>query len=166
MSGIAISLLLIWGCGYRVNPGGEHIDKSIQTVFVENITNKTSEAHVENMLRSALINEFIKGRRFKLADGRESADALCRGSIETFATSHLAYSKDNLVSEERITLTVNLILEERASGKILWTDKDFSAKQDYQWTDINTKGTNRKFALIKLSNDLAEKAYRFMMSDF
>jgi hypothetical protein len=159
-------LVLIWGCGYRVNPGGEHIDKSIQTVFVENITNRTSEAHVENMIRSALINEFIKGRRFKLATGRETADALCRGRIETFATTPLAYSKDNLVAEERITLTVSLTLEERGSGKILWTDKDFSATQDYHFTDINIKGTNRKFALIKLSNDLAEKAYRFMMSDF
>jgi len=163
---IAIQILFICGCGYRANSGGDHIDKSIQTVFVDNFVNKTSEAYVENTVRSALIDQFIKGRRLQLVDRRESADALCRGSVDSLIRTPLSYGKDNLAAEERITLTMEIILEERASGKIIWKNKGFSATQDYQFIDIATKERNRKFAFTKLSNDLAEKAYRFMMSGF
>ena len=163
---MAIQILFVCACGYRVHPGGDNIDKGIQTVFVDSFTNKTSEAYVENIIRSALIDQFIKGRRLRLVDSRETADALCIGSVDALTRTPLAYSKDNLTAEERITMTVEIILEERVSGKIIWKNKGFSATQDYQFIDITTKDRNRKFALTKLSNDLAEKAYHFMMSDF
>ena len=163
---LVIQILILTGCGYRATPGGEYIDKSIQTVFVDNFGNRTSEASVENMIRSALIDQFIKGRRLKLVDRRELADALCRGSIDGVTTAPLSYSKDNLAAEERITVTIEIILEEQAAGKVIWTDKSFSATQDYQFTDMTTRERNRKFALGKLSNDSAEKAYRLMMSGF
>jgi hypothetical protein len=166
ISFMAIYVLVLTGCGYRATAGGEYIDKRIQTVFVDNFGNRTSEANVENTMRSAFIDQFIKGRRLKLVDKREEADALCRGSIESLTTVPLAYNKDNLAAEERITVTIEIILEEQGAGKVLWSDKSFSAIQDYQFSDIATKIRNRKIALGKLSNDSAEKAYRLMMSGF
>ena len=161
-----IQILFISGCGYRVTPGGEYIDKSIQTVFVDNLANRTSEANIENSFRSAFIDQFIRGRRLKTVDSREAADAVFKGSIETLLTAPLSYNKDNLAAEDRITLTMDLVLEEKGTGKIIWADKGFSATQDYTFTGIIAREGNRNAALIKLSNDSAEKAYRLMMSGF
>jgi hypothetical protein len=166
MGFLAIQMLFITGCGYRVTPGGEYIDKSIQTVFVDNLANKTSEANLENTIRSAFIDQFIRGRRLKLVDSRNAADAIFRGSIDNLTTAPLSYQKDNLAAEDRITVTMELVLEEKGVGKIIWADKGFSATQDYTFSGIIARERNRNAALIKLSNDSAEKAYRLMMSGF
>ena len=166
ISFVVIPLLLMSGCGYRFSPGGEYIDQSIQTVFVDHFSNRTSEANIENTFRSAFIDQFIRGRRLKLVDSREGADALFRGSIDSLITAPLSYQKDNLAAEERMTVTMEIVLEEKNTRKVIWTDKSFSATQDYPFTDVTTKERNRKDALTKLSNDSAEKAYRLMMSGF
>ena len=163
---MAIYILFICGCGYGVTPGGEFIDKSIQTVFVDNFSNSTSEAGLENSVRSAFIDQFIKGRRLKLVSSREAADALFRGAITNLSTTPLAYTSASLAAEERLTVTMELILEEQGAKNIIWTDKAFSSTQDYVFANLSIKERNRRDALTKLSNDLAEKAYRLMMSGF
>ncbi|MGZ6238190.1 MAG: LPS assembly lipoprotein LptE, partial [Syntrophales bacterium] len=154
------------GCGYRFSPGGEYIDKKIRTVFVENLANKTSEANFENTIRSSFIDQFIIGGRFTLVERRDNADAVFKGSVNSLITSPLSYQKSGLASGERLTLGMELVLEEEDTHKIIWNDKNFTAIQDYSYSDINTRQTNRSNALIKLSNDSAEKAYRLMMSGF
>lgn len=161
-----LSVFLVAACGYRFSPGGEYIDKKIRTVFVENLANKTSEANFENTVRSSFIDQFIIGGRFTLVERRDNADAVFKGSVNSLTTSPLSYQKSGLASGERLTLGMELVLEEEDTHKIIWNDKNFTAIQDYSYSDINTRQTNRSNALIKLSNDSAEKAYRLMMSGF
>ena len=163
---IILSVFLIAGCGYRFSPGGEYIDKKIRTVFIDNFTNKTSEPNVENTIRSSFIDQFIIGGRFALVDGREGADAVFKGSVNSIVTSPLSYQKTGLASGERLSAGMELIFEEQDTHKLIWNNKNFMAIQDYTFTDLNTRNTNRTNALIKLSNDAAEKAYRLMMSGF
>lgn len=161
-----VPVLLISGCGYRFSPGGEYIDKKIQTVFIDNFANRTSESYIENNFRNAFINQFITSRRFTIVYKREKADAIFRGSIDSLTTAPLAYQKSNLAAEERITVTMELTFEEQDTKKSIWTNKSFSGYQDYATPDVNSKEANRKNALIKLSNDTAERAYGLMMSGF
>jgi hypothetical protein len=163
---LVIQMLFITGCGYRVTPGGEYIDNSVQTVFVDTFGNRTSEANIENSFRSAFIGQLSRGSRLKPVGSRETADAVFKGRIESILTTPLSYNRNNLAAEERMTLTMELILEEKVTGKIIWEDKGFSATQDYPFNDIITRDRNRKAALIKLLSDSAEKAYRSMMSGF
>ena len=161
-----LSVFLIAGCGYRFSPGGEYIDKKIKTVFVDNFANKTSEANVENTVRASFIDQFIKGGRFALVDERDKADAVFKGSVNSVVTSPIAYQKTGLAAAERLSLRLDLIFEEQDTHKLIWNNKNFAAIQDYSFTDLNSRNTNRGNALIKMSNDAAEKAYRLMMSDF
>jgi len=163
---ILLSVFLIAGCGYRFSPGGEYIDKKIKTVFVDNFANKTSEANVENTVRASFIDQFIKGGRFALVDERDKADAVFKGSVNSVVTSPIAYQKTGLAAAERLSLRLDLIFEEQDTHKLIWNNKNFAAIQDYSFTDLNSRNTNRGNALIKMSNDAAEKAYRLMMSDF
>ncbi|MGA3206209.1 MAG: LPS assembly lipoprotein LptE [Syntrophales bacterium] len=163
---VFLSVVLVAGCGYRFSPGGEYIDKKIRTVFIDNFANKTSEANVENTIRNHFIDQFIIGGRFALVDRRETADAVFKGSVNSIVTSPISYQSTGLAAGERLTVGMELVFEEQDTHKLIWNDKNFSAIQDYTFTDLNTRNTNRSNALIKLSNDAAEKAYRLMMSGF
>jgi hypothetical protein len=174
MAGITsrVTILLIFifitvACGYRLTPGGEYIDKDIQNVFVDVFVNKTSEANIENTFRTAFIDQFIQGKKFRIVDSQDRADALFKGSIDNLSSSPLSYKATNLAAEERFTLTLSLTFEQRVNKKIIWSYPGISSIQAYLVsTDPAVTQTNKNNALIKMSNDTAERAYRLMMSGF
>ena len=169
MEFIAISslVLLIISCGYRFTPAGEHIGTRVQKVFVDTFSNRTSEAYIENYLRNAFIDEFIRGRRFKVVGRPEMADAVLKGNIKSLTTSRLSYDINDIAVEERVTMTVEIVFEEQDTNETIWSERNIAGFEDYQsTTDQLTSENNRKNALIKLANDTAEKAYRLMMSGF
>jgi hypothetical protein len=158
----------IAGCGYSFYDRGDHIDPRIQKVFVKTIFNKTSEPYLETYIQNAFINQFIQGNRFKIVGKAELADAVLKGEIRNFTTSPLAYGNNNLVTEERMNITLEIIFEEKDTQRTIWSNKSFSGSEDYllNQTGQNTTQTHRQNALIKLSNDIAERAYRFIISGF
>jgi hypothetical protein len=165
---IVLSCILIAAaCGYSFKPGGEYIEKGIQTVFVGVFANKTSEANIENTFRAAFIDQFIRGKRFRIVDSADRADAVFKGSIDNLTTGTLSYRTTNLAAEERYTVTLTLSFEERLSNKVIWSYPNLSSVQDYKVSSSTTETqTVRNTALTKLANDTAERAYRLMMSGF
>jgi hypothetical protein len=154
-------------CGYSLKPGGEYIDKDIQNVFVDVFANKTSEANIENTFRTAFIDQFIQGKKFRIVDSQDRADALFKGSIDNLSSAPLSYKTTNLAAEERFTLTLSLTFEQRVNKKIIWSYPGISSIQDYIVSaDPAVTQANKNNALLKLSNDTAERAYRLMMSGF
>ena len=165
---ILVFSFLAAGCGYHFSPGGEHIDKRLKTVFVDNFSNNTSEANIENYFRNSFIDQFRKGSRFKLVKIKNLADTVLKGSINSLVTPHLAYSTTDLAKENRVIVTMEVVFEERESKTIIWSNKNLSEKEDYivNENNPNTTETNRKTALKKLAEDTAEKTYRYIMSGF
>ena len=158
---------MIGACGYGFVPQGDSINKNVQKIYVDIFTNKTSEANIENTFRTALIDQIIQGRRFKLASSSGEADAILKGSIESLNAAPLSYQATNLAAEDRMSTVLSLTLEAQNPRKIIWVNSGFSGFQDYTMSnDLNIAQINKKNALIKLANDTAERAYRLMMSDF
>lgn len=153
-------------CGYRFSPRGEYIEPAIQKIFVDVFPNKTSEAYVDTIFRSAFIEEFISGKRFTVVESRESSDAILRGSIENLTFSPLSPKKTKIAAEERITVTIDLSLEERTSGRTIWMNKSLTCYTDYPIEDTSTKERSRQLGLTKLARDTAEKAYNALMAGF
>jgi hypothetical protein len=161
-------LIGIVGCGYQFYARGEHIDPQIQKVFVKTFLNRTSEPYLETYIQNAFVDRFIRGNRFKIAESPEAADAILRGNIKNFSTSPLAYGDNDLVTEERINITMEIIFEERDTKKVIWANKSFSKSEDclLSETSQSANQTSHKNAIAKLSNDIAERAYQFIMSGF
>ncbi len=153
------------GCGYRF-AGGESVHPAVRTVFVDVFTNRTSEAHAENIFRSAFINRLVQDGRFRLAASRGEADAVFRGTVKNLLTYPLSYKAGNLSAEDRLAVTLELAFEERQSGRLLWSDNGFTGTGDYFVTAAGATETSRKNALVKLADDTAERAYRLIMSGF
>ncbi len=160
---------LVGGCGYRLYPASGKIGTEIQKVYVAVFTNNTPEANIETDFRNAFIDQFIKGRRFKVVDSEGSADAVLRGDIRNMILAPLSYRGDsNIAVEKRITVTLSLTLEAKGASAPLWREANFS-----QWGDFTLDNTNllaglasQKRAMAKLADDVAAKAYRRMIADF
>lgn len=165
--GICLFFTLIISCGYTFAPQGEYIDKRITTVYVQAFANKTSQAELENYVRTAFIDQFILSNRFKIVQNVESADAIIQGSVLNINTSPLSYRVNTLVAEERATMVLEINFREKESGKTIWSSKNLTGKVEYKMVNnINMFPATRKDAFIKLSNDTAEKAFNMMMSGF
>lgn len=166
---LLVSLLVITaGCGYRFSPGGEWIDSGIRTIFVDNLVNSTSEPYVGIYLRNGFEDQFRKSPRFRLAASREASDAILKGTISALSTSYVAYDRYDKATESRAVMVLNLTFEERKTGKKLWSVANFTGNESYRVDQANpsSTSTNRQTALQKLSGDMAEKAYRNLMSGF
>lgn len=164
---ICLTFLLIIGCGYRFSPQGEYVDKRIQKVYVEQFGNKTAQAEIENFVRTAFINHFIQYSRFKVVGSVDNADATVKGTIIHYNTRALSYHPNKLVAEERATLTLEIIFREKESSKVLWSAKGIKGDEEYKLVDdINLMPPARKNALIKLANDVAERAVNLMLAGF
>jgi hypothetical protein len=166
LAGAILIVLFIAACGYRFASDEGQIDPVLRTVFVDIFTNKTSEAYVENIFRTAFISRFVQEGRFKAARSRGEANVIFRGTIRSLQVSPLSYKATNLAAEDRLTITLALSFEEQESGRILWSDGAFVGTGDYPVTTVGVTEASRKNALTKLANDTAERAYRLMMSGF
>ena len=164
---ILISLVLT-NCGYRFSPGGEWIDSRFQTVHVDNIVNATSEPFIEIYLRSAFEDQFRKSSRFRLTGSKDTADLILQGTITALTVPPVAFDKFDKAQEGRAVMTVNLLFEEREARKKIWAVSNFSGNETYRIDQANTSATSvsKTAALQKLSNDMAEKAFRNLMSGF
>ncbi len=159
---------LISACGYRFTSGASDRATGGKNIYVDVFSNNTATANIETAFRNAFIDQFIKGRNFKIVNTRAGADLFLKGDIKNLVITPLAYRGDSLAVEKRITVTLVLTLEGREAKKIIWRAENFS-----HWGDFTIDGNNilagqinQKNALTKLANDLAERAYRMMVTDF
>jgi len=78
---ICLFFALILSCGYGFAPKGDYIDKRIQNIYVEAFDNKTSQASIENYVRTAFIDQILQNSRFKTVSSMEAADAIIKGTV-------------------------------------------------------------------------------------
>ncbi len=167
-NGVAAVLiaLLLAGCGYHMEGARGTFAPGVKTVFVDVFKNNTSEVNADSIFRTAFNDEIVQNGHFKITSGPEQADAVFRGTILSVQSSTLAYQTSNLSAENRLTVTLRLSFEERASGKVLWELETYTATGDYRVASVGVTASRRREALTKLADDAAERIYRLMMSDF
>ena len=163
---MVLAALLLTGCGYGFSGARGSFAPGVRTVFVDVFTNKTSEANADSIFRIAFNSQVVQMGDFKLAQSPGEADAILRGTILSLESLPLAYQSNNLSAQNRITVTMQISFEERASGKVLWANDAYTGTGDYPVTTVGVTEASRRDALTKLANDTAERAYRLMMSDF
>ncbi|MEA1971534.1 MAG: LPS assembly lipoprotein LptE [Thermodesulfobacteriota bacterium] len=160
-------LLPFLGCGYHFSTSGENIDAGIRKVFIGEFSNSTSEANVENYIRNAFFNRFRRENRFTTVADRNQADAFLTGKIRNITTSHIAYSSSDMAKENRVFMTLEVMFKRADNGGVIWINKDLSGREAYK-VEVDTAITaaNKRKAIRKLSVDMADKAYRNIVSGF
>ncbi len=132
---IIILFFLFSGCGYHlastVNPMLENYD-SIAIPYFEN---KTFEAEAVTIFTYAVVNEFIESKRLKV-EGIDKADLVLYGTVKELNEQSIGYSSDDKAREYRIWATLELSLEEKSTGKVLWKRNKLTHDNEYLSADL------------------------------
>src|SRR5262245_43417596 len=129
---VSLALLSSGGCMYSFAGGG--LPSHIRTMAVATFDNQTPSPE----LPKELYDEMRKAlqRRLGLRDApRERADALVRGTIQTYEQDlPIGFSADPreaLTARRRLQLTVEVEIVDQSTGKVLFQNKGMREEADY-----------------------------------
>ena len=131
------------------------------------LENRTSESGLEKTITNDLVNEFTRNRKNILAGSIQQADAILYGIIHSIEIETISRNDPNISTERRIRLSVDMRLVV-PEDRIIWRVKEITADEAYSVFPDNKYKTiqNKREAISKLSQRLAEKVYARMTDNF
>jgi hypothetical protein len=125
--------LILPSCGYRFAATDTVLPKTIHTVAIPAFNNLTTRYKLTDQLPEAISSEFLTRTRYKIVSDPNAADAVLRGFVLNYsfnptifdpATGRAAYAE--------LHVTLSVTLTERATGKVLFDQKNFDVRETYQ----------------------------------
>jgi len=162
MAGIFVMLS---GCGYTTN---SLLPSELDSIHINNFKNEinttkeisdkrsnyTYRPGLENDITQQVINKFIFNNNLDIKS-ESKASMLLEGALVDFKLIPLSYNRDENVEEFRIEIFVNMILHNRLTGKIMWSEKGFMGEYTYALTGPNSMTENA--AVPRAVDDLANR---------
>lgn len=162
----AIAVLLIMGvaagCDYRL-VGGGYVNEDVARVRVDVFENASSEPGVGVDFTNELIREILAKTDTRVVD-----DAARRivGTVKSITFSTLSRSSSTHVAEREVTAVVDVRLLD-AGGQILWSVRNFSARESYTVSqDTVIEAAGKRQAVETIAQRLAERLVSRMTSGF
>ena len=165
---ILISLLCIFGltgCGYHFI-GQSEVLSEIHTIAIPYFENETYEPGLERYMTEALVNEFVRSRTVSIVDEGD-ADAVIRGNIELFKEFVIAYDRNDSALEYLIQVELDVTLEKRDTGEVIWRNKELSHFEEYRVSsEIAVTEANKGDAIRKTAVEMAERIHDSIIEGF
>ena len=154
-------------CGYHRARLDNPLLASYHTIAVPYFKNKTFEPGAEKIFTDAFMQEFIKSGRLKIASEKD-ADVVLYGTVRNLKQESIAENENDKTIEYLLFMTLDLRLEERTTGKVLWTRKGMRHVEDYPIydQDVQLSETSKRLALQKIAADLAQRSHDSMLMGF
>lgn len=159
-SKIAIFLaltVLAGGCSsYKL---GSMLPPNIETVHMSTVVNETNEPLIENDITTSILSELQRDGSLTIASA-DTADALMYVRVYGYKLTPLSYTRDSrsLPDEYRLTLTAEVELVERETGKSLVRSGRVRGETDFPLTGDLTQA--KRVGLPGAADDLS----RFVVS--
>src|SRR5438552_9137067 len=136
--GCWVAALAMSGCGYGLVGSGNSLDPKIKTIEVPAFVNKTTRVELEQRVTQAVADEFVSRGRLRLVTGPWNADAILRGSIDSFGIFPVAFNTQGRATQYQISITAKIeLLDHRNEDKVLWKNDQYRFTENYQ-IDINS----------------------------
>ena len=167
-SAVLISICTFWSCGYHTGGKGDLVPKNIQTIAVAPFRNLSTRYRLSDAFQQAISREFIARTRFQIVRNRDEADAILDGSINRVVSAPLVFDpatgKATIVV---ISVTMQLVLTERTTGKVLYVRPSFEIHNNYEIAlNANQYFDESSLALQRVSADLARQVVSGIMENF
>ncbi len=165
---IIISLLCIFGligCGYHFI-GQSDVLTGIHSIAVPYFANESFEPGLERYMTDALVDEFVKSRIVSIVDEGD-ADAVIRGKIEQFREFVISYDKNDNALEYRALMVLDVTLEKRDTGEVIWRNKELFHFEDYRVSsEIAVTEANKGHIIKKIAAEMAERIHDSIIEGF
>jgi outer membrane lipopolysaccharide assembly protein LptE/RlpB len=165
---IAFALVGLSGCGYHTLGAATHLPAGMQTLAVPVFATRTEAYHTEVVMTEAVIREFATRTRLRVTpDASGDPDAVLHGTILKEAVQPLTYNAATQQSSSFvITVVVSVTLTGR-DGKILYENKNYVYRQQYQsTTDLASFIEENPAAMERLSRELARQLVGDVLEGF
>lgn len=165
---VAALLAAVTGCGYHTVGGASHLPPDIRTLSVPVFATRTEVYHTETVMTDAVIREFAARTRFRVTpEASPGADAVLHGTILKEVVTPLTYNASTQESSSFLLTMVVLVTLNGRDGKILYENKNYVFRQQYQsTTDLPTFLQENPAALERLSRDFARALVADVLEGF
>lgn len=156
------------GCGYHVAGRGASLPPEVRTIAVVAFANKTTQHRIEQRLTEAVVREFLARAKDRIVPVEEEADAVLRGEVTSVESSAVLFDANTgRATTMLITVRVNVRLAERPSGNVLYENKNFLFREEYEIsTDVASFFEEKDPALDRLARDFAATLVAAILENF
>jgi outer membrane lipopolysaccharide assembly protein LptE/RlpB len=162
------ALCLLSGCGYHTLGAAAHLPPEIKTLAVPVFATRTEASGTEQALTDAVIREFAARTRFRVTpNSGEDADAVLHGTILTQTTAPLTYNSATQQSSSFIITIVASVTLTAHDGRILYQNKNYVFREQYQsTTNLSTFIQENPAAIQRLSREFARQLVADVLEGF
>jgi len=144
------------------------LSPELRTLSVPVFSTQTETYHTEMVMTNAVTREFAARTRLRVTPNMDpEADAVLHGTILKEAVTPLTYNASTQESSSfLLTIVVSVTLEGR-DGKLLYQNKNYVFRQQYQsTTDLPTFLQENPAAVERLSRDFAHALVSDVLEGF
>lgn len=157
-------ITMIASCGYRFEGGG-YVNEDVARVSVEVFENKSSETRAGIIFTNEFIREILEKTDTNVVDSSKTNHRI-RGVVNSITFSTLSRTSVEEVVERQVTAMVDVQLVHR-DGKIIWSVKNFSSREDYTVEEDKVNDEiNKREAVDKIAQRISEKVISQMKTNF
>lgn len=155
-------------CGYHVSGRGDLLPKNLHTIAVPSFSNITVRYRLTDRLPEAISREFIARTRYQIIPDANQADAILRGAVINYVSYPTVFDqRTGRASGLQVSVTMQVSLVERATGKVLFSRPSFEMKQRYEFSIApQAYFDESETAVDRLSRDVARDVVSAILESF
>ncbi len=124
---------MLGSCGYHTGGRADLLPSTIQTIAIPPFTNASTRYKITDGLPEAITREFATRTRYKIVVNSDAADAVLHGTVTNYTSGATVFDPTTgRASAVDIHIYLRLTLEERATGKILFSRPFMDVRERYQ----------------------------------
>jgi outer membrane lipopolysaccharide assembly protein LptE/RlpB len=164
----ALALLSLAGCGYHTLGAATHLPPDVKTLAVPVFATHTDASGAETAITQAVVREFATRTRFRVTtDAGADADAVLHGTILKQSTTPLTYNAATQESSSFIITIVASVDLTARDGRILYQNKNYIFREQYQsTTNLPTFLQEDPAAIQRLSREFARQLVADVLEGF
>ena len=166
---IVLALLTV-SCGYHVSGKGDLLPRSLHTIAIPAFENATVNYRLNDRLPEALSREFIARTRYTVVPDAKEADAILRGTVINYVSFPATFDqRTGRTSGLQVSVTMQVTLTERTTGKVLFSRPSFEMRQTYEFSPSTAPQAyfdESETALARLSRDVARDVVSAILESF
>jgi outer membrane lipopolysaccharide assembly protein LptE/RlpB len=155
---VAVGLSLC-SCGYHVAGRDTGLPKSVRTIAVPAMENKTTSYRIEQKLTAATVHELLARTSYRVVPNPADGDAVLAGKVVTVEATPLLFdTKTGRATTMLVTVKCEVTLTETATQKVLYHSDNFLFRSEYEIsTDVKSFFEEQDPALDRLAKDFASR---------
>ena len=120
------------GCGYHTAGKANLLPPDLRTLAIPAFVNQTQTYSIEQMLTSAVVEEFTTRTKYHITADPSAADAVLRGTVLSSYTTPLTYdSQTGRAATVLVIVSMNVVLTDR-DGHVLYQNPSYMFREQYE----------------------------------